>query len=78
MKHVITDVSTSPSLYNVSEDLLHFWTSEEGTREWRKLHTQELGGLCFSGKYPGGRFKKNDIGGACDTYKVEETVYMLW
>jgi len=43
---------------------------DEGTREWRKLHNEELNDLYCSPNIVRMR-KKNEMGGACSTYGRE-------
>jgi len=43
---------------------------DEGTRDWRKLHNEELNDLYCSPNVVRVR-KKNEMGGACSTYVRE-------
>jgi hypothetical protein len=47
---------------------------EEGTREWRKLHTEKFNDrfvhLAKTGS--GDQLKNNEIGGACSSYREEK------
>ena len=51
-----------------------FWpTGDEVTREWRKLHYEELNDLYCSPKYcSGDKIEKNEMGGACSAFGGEE------
>jgi hypothetical protein len=45
----------------------------EITREWRKLHNEELNDLyCSPQYYLGDKIEKNEMGGACSAYGGEE------
>ena len=45
---------------------------DEGTREWRKLHNEELNDLLLLTQYcAGDKIEKNEMGWACSTYGVE-------
>jgi hypothetical protein len=47
--------------------------SDEITREWRKLHNEELNDLYSSHKYySGDKIEKNEMGGTCSTCLGEE------
>jgi len=44
---------------------------DEGTREWRKLHNEELNDL-LTQYCSGDQIETNEVGGACSTYGGEE------
>ena len=42
---------------------------DEVTAEWRKLHNEDLSGICTPYQYcAGGKIEKNEMGGACGAY----------
>jgi len=41
---------------------------DELTREWRRLHNEEVNDLCSPTKYSGDQFEKNKMVGAHSTY----------
>jgi hypothetical protein len=45
---------------------------EEGTREWRKLHNEELSDLYSSPIFSGDQIENNEIGGTRSTFGREE------
>jgi hypothetical protein len=47
---------------------------EEGTREWSKLHTEELDerSVLLANFCSGDKLKNNEIGGGCSTYGEEK------
>jgi len=45
---------------------------DELTREWIRLHNEELNDLCSSTKYSGDEIEKSEMGGARSTYGGEE------
>ena len=46
---------------------------DEVSREWRKLHNEELNDLCSSpNNIRVDQIEKNEMGGACTTYEGEE------
>ena len=50
---------------------------DEVTREWRKLHNEELNDLLLTKYYSGDQIGKNEIGRVCSTYGERKSVYML-
>jgi hypothetical protein len=46
---------------------------DEVTREWRKLHNEELIKYCS-----GDKIEKNEMGGACSKYGGEEYTGVWW
>jgi hypothetical protein len=45
---------------------------DEVTKEWRKLHNEELNGLFLTQYRTGDKIKKNEMGVACSTYRGGE------
>jgi len=45
----------------------------EVTWEWRRLHNEELNDLyCYTEIYSGDQIRKNEMGGPCSMYGIEE------
>jgi hypothetical protein len=45
---------------------------DEVTREWRKLHNEELNDVLFTQYFSGDKIEKNEMGGACSAHIREE------
>jgi hypothetical protein len=46
---------------------------DDVTREWRKLHNEEL----LTKYYAGDKIEKNEVGGECSTYGENRSVYRI-